>query len=146
MIRRLLRSSNTTRGCHHAFDLKWSLRQLPFGWHIMLPTTPVSVRGSPPDLTAGYRTFARMAERVPARLQPHGEAVRLLAMGIATRVQLTVEDRRRQRRVDEPGRDQVHADRGQLEREIPCHGGNRRRERRNEREAGRRAAPPVPPK
>src|SRR4029077_1683723 len=37
---------------------------------------------------------------------------------LATRVQLVAEERRRQRRVDEPGRDQVHADGRELEREV----------------------------
>ena len=36
----------------------------------------------------------------------------------ATRVQVVAEERRRQRRVDEPRRDQVHADGRELEREV----------------------------
>ena len=39
----------------------------------------------------------------------------------AARVQLVAEDRRRQRCVDEPGRDQVHAHRCELERETLRH-------------------------
>jgi hypothetical protein len=39
--------------------------------------------------------------------------------------------------VDEPGRDQLHADRRQLEHDVLCHGGKRCRERRDEREARR---------
>ena len=38
-----------------------------------------------------------------------------------------------------PGRDQVYADGRELEREVPRHGGKRRRERRDQRESHRRA-------
>ncbi len=58
----------------------------------------------------------------------------------AARVQPVAEDRRRQRRVDEPGRDQVHADGRELEREVLRDGGKRGRESRDEREPRRRAA------
>ena len=49
------------------------------------------------------------------------------------RVQLLAEDRRCQRRVDEPSRDQVHADGRELERQVLREGGQRCRDRPQER-------------
>src|SRR5215470_2715517 len=63
-----------------------------------------------------------------------------LAELLAAFLQLIAEDRRRQRRVDEPGRDQVHADGREFEREVLRDGGTCGRERRDERESRRRAA------
>ena len=59
---------------------------------------------------------------------------------LATRVQLIAQESGRQRRVDEPGRDQVHADGSELEREVFRQSGKRGRERRDECESRRRAA------
>src|SRR5438309_10627881 len=59
---------------------------------------------------------------------------------LATRVQLVAQECGRQRRVDEPGRDQVHADGRELEREVFRQSGKRGRQRRDERESRRRAA------
>ena len=64
---------------------------------------------------------------------------------LAARVQLIAEERRRQRRVDEPGRDQVHPDRRELEREVPGqrrHRGCERRDQRDRRPAGGRRCRP----
>ena len=64
---------------------------------------------------------------------------------LATRVELVAEERRRQRRVDEPGGDQVDADRRELEREVLVSAGSAAvsAEIDAKPSAGRR--PPVPP-
>ena len=53
--------------------------------------------------------------------------------------ELIAENRRGERRVDEPRRDQVYADGGELERQVLRHRRQRGGERRDEREAARRA-------
>jgi hypothetical protein len=58
----------------------------------------------------------------------------------AARIELVAEERRGERRVDEPRCDQVDAYRRELECEVPRERGKRGCERRDEREA-RRGAP-----
>src|SRR5262245_14428380 len=63
-----------------------------------------------------------------------------LAELLAAPLQLIAEDRRRQRRVDESRRDEIHADRRELEREVLRQGGTGGREGRDQREPRRGAA------
>src|SRR5262249_20467144 len=58
---------------------------------------------------------------------------------LAALADLVAEDRRRERRVDEAGRDQVHADGRELEREVPRQRWKAGTERSDEREPGRGA-------
>jgi hypothetical protein len=72
-----------TGGGHPAFELKWSLSQLPLVWvHHASDDACIGAEAAPSSSPAGGLPHtARMAKRVRARLRPHGEAVRLLAHG-----------------------------------------------------------------
>jgi hypothetical protein len=59
---------------------------------------------------------------------------------LAARLHLVAKERRRQRGVHESCRNEIHADRRQFKREVLRQGRKRRSKRRDECEAGRRAA------